>query len=218
MPRTPKPKPNAVSPNNPCPFLRALVAQGHLADAGQPIGEVVSTIVEVARAGDGAPKLAAPAIGAIALMANGMGPLQLAQNALGGVRLNQLRNGPLDKKGVGSGILDALGQVNTTELDRLDEFASEHSDAEGRTERGLDLAGLKRMMDANFERAAGKRRRIDRKLMDGEWPILLKVMGKDGTHGRYLSVEDVRTLFTQRRLPQRMSKRLNEPTQKARAA
>jgi hypothetical protein len=34
------------------------------------------------------------------------------------------------------------------------------------------------MMDANFARAAGRRRRIDRRLMNGEWPILLQVMGK----------------------------------------
>lgn len=206
MPR--KPRSSEVSPNNPCPFLRSLVAQGRLADDVEAIGEVTGVIVDVARAGDGSPKLPAAAIRTIALIANGLGPLQVARNGLRGVRLNELRNGPLDKKGAGSGILDASARVDEVELARLDEFASDKSDAQGRTERGLDLAELQRMMDANFERAAGRRRAIDRRLMEGEWPILLKVMGKDGRGGRYLSVAEVRDLFIERRLPVRMSKRL----------
>lgn len=206
MPR--KPKPSEVSANNPCPFLRSLVAQGRLADDVETIGEVARVIVDVARAGDGGPRLPAAAIRTIALIANGLGPLQVARNGLQGVRLNELRNGPLDKKGAGSGILDASARVDEAELARLDAFASDKSDAHGRTERGLDLAELQRMMNANFERAAGRRRRIDRRLMEGEWPILLKVMGKDGSGGRYLSVAEVRDLFVERRLPERMSKQL----------
>jgi hypothetical protein len=93
-------------------------------------------------------------------------------------------------------------------LDRLDAFASDQQDADGQTERGLNIDDLKRMMDANFERAAGRRRRIDRRLMDGEWPILLQVMGKHGKAGRYLSVAEVRNLFVERRLPERMVKKL----------
>lgn len=134
----------------------------------------------------------------------------MTRNALGGVRLNALRNGPLDKKGAGSGILDAKAQLNAAELDRLDEFAGDKLDAEGRVERGLDASDLERMMDANFERAAGRRRNIDRRLMNGEWPILLRVMGKQGKGGRYLSVAEVRQLFVERKLPERMSKRLRE--------
>lgn len=204
----PKPTKTArdVSANNPCPFLRALVAQGQLPDDTAPLGEVTQTIVNVAKAGDGSPKLPAAAIRAIALMANGLSPLQLGRNGLGGLRLNELRGGPLDKKGAGSGILDAEAKVNPAELDRLDQFASDKLDAEGRAERGLGLADLQRMMDANFERAAGRRRRIDRRLMDGEWPILLQVMGKQGQTERYLSVAEVRDLFVERRLPVRMVK------------
>lgn len=44
--------------------------------------------------------------------------------------------------------------------------------------------------------------------MDGEWPVLLKVMGKDGPGGRYLALAEVRDLFERRRLPQRMRARL----------
>ncbi|HEX6706024.1 MAG TPA: hypothetical protein VF169_14785 [Albitalea sp.] len=202
-----KPGSIEVSPNNPCPFLRALVAQGLVADDVASVGEVTRVIMDVTRAGDGEPRLPAAAIRAIALIANGLGPLQFARNGLHGLRLNELRNGPLDKKGAGSGILDASARINDAELARLDEFASEKTDAEGRKERGLDLAELQRMMDANFERAAGRRRKIDRRLMDGEWPILLKVMGKEGKSGRYLCVKEVSDLFVERRLPQRMAGR-----------
>ena len=197
-----------VSPNNPCPFLRALVAQGLLPDDKVALGEITRTIVAVAQAGEGSPALPPAAIRAIALIANGLGPLQATRNALGGVRLDGLRGGPLDKKGAGSGILDAQARIDRTELDRLDEFAGDKVGADGTIERGLDADDLTRMMDANFERAAGRRRRIDRRLMDGEWPILLQVMGKPGRDGRYLSVAEVRQLFAERRLPERMTRRL----------
>jgi hypothetical protein len=204
--KTTKKTPGAdVSPNNPCPFLRALVSQGLLPDEGATLGEVTDTIVKVARAGEGEPKLPAAAIRAIALVANGLGPLQLARNATVGLKLNALRDGPLDKHGVGSGILNGKADVVAAELARLESFASDKVDARGTTERGLDLKELTRMMDANFARAEGRRRRIDRRLMDGEWPVLLQVMGKPGRDGRYLSVEDVRRLFRERMLPQRMT-------------
>ena len=214
------PKVNRVSPDNPCPFLRALVSQGQLPNDDVSLSEVARVIVEVAAAGDGKEKLPAAAVMAIALAANGLSPLQLARNALGGVTLNELRNGPLDKKGAGSRILDAQAQVNPVELARLDTFASDKLDADGHTERGLDLAEITRMMDANFERAAGHRRLIDRKLMDGEWPILLKIMGKQGSKqggkqgkaGLYLSLKDVADLFEERTLPVRMMRRLKPET------
>jgi hypothetical protein len=209
-------KPHRVSPNNPCPFLRALVSQGQLPNGDVSLAEVTRVVVEVAAAGDNHEKLPAAAVAAIALAANGLSPLQLARNALGGVTLNELRNGPLDKKGAGSRILDAKAKVNPAELARLDEFASDKVDADGKTERGLDLAEITRMMDANFERAAGHRRLIDRKLMDGEWPILLKVMGKQGgKQGKkelYLSLKDVTDLFEERALPERMMRRLKSKT------
>ena len=197
-----------VSPNDPCPFLRALVAHGLLADDVVSVGEVTKTIVNVASAGDGQPQLPSSAIRAIALVANGLSPLQVVRNGLGGLRLSELRNGPLDKKGAGSRVLDASARIDTAELARLDDFASDKTDADGHVERGLDLAELRRMMDANFERAAERRRSVDRWLMNGEWPILLKVMGKLGKLGRYLSTTEVRDLFVERRLPERMSRRL----------
>ena len=67
---------------------------------------------------------------------------------------------------------------------------------------------MRAYMDVNFERAAGRRRTIDRALMNGEWPVLLKVMGKEGRDGRYLSLQDVIDLFRKCSLPERMKKRL----------
>jgi hypothetical protein len=63
-------------------------------------------------------------------------------------------------------------------------------------------------MNANFERAKDKRRWFDRKLMDGEWPVLLNIMGKGDGEQRYLSVAEVRTLFVDRLLPERIVARL----------
>ncbi len=202
---TTKPAAATVSANNPCPFLRALVASGALPDDVAPLGRVSQAIKEAAARGDGHPALPDAPIRAVALVANGLGPLQLALNALGGLRLNALRGGPLDKKGVGSGILDRHGQVDAAQLARLAEFASPKADAKGRSDPGLDLDELRAMMDANFDRAAGRRRVVDRKMMDFEWPVLLQVMGKQGRDGRYLSLKEVRDLFVKRQLPARMS-------------
>lgn len=198
-----------VSPGNPCPFLRALVAQGLLPDGSAPLGEVAQVIDRVARTGEGEPKLGAAAIRAIALIANGLGPASLLRNAGQGLRLDALRDGPLDKHGVGSGLLDAQARFIAAEWARLESFASDKTAADGSVvERGLDARELTRMMDANFERAAGRRRRVDRALMNGEWPVLLKVMGKAGKKGRYLSLAELRELVEHRRLPARMVARL----------
>ncbi len=198
----------AVSSNNPCPFLRALVSEGLLPDDVASLGQVTDVITRVAKTGDGQPNLPGAAIRAIAAGANGLNPLQVVRNAKDSVQLNALRNGPLDKKGAGSGILDTEANVVKAKLDRLDEFASEKLSASGESERGLDLSELVHMMNENFKRAAGRRRVIDRFLMDGEWPILLKVMGKSGKNGRYLSVDEVRQLFLKRKLPERMVSQL----------
>jgi len=42
----------------------------------------------------------------------------------------------------------------------------------------------------------------------GEWPVLLRVMGKDGQDGRYLGLQDVIDLFKNRNFPQRMNERM----------
>ena len=196
---------HSVSSGNPCPFLRALVADGTLADDIEPIGEIATKLVDVAKKGEGAPTLPATGIHAIALSANGMGFSKISHNFKHGMQLSALRSGPYDKQGAGSRILAATGVVDLNELKRLGDFASEKATPGGAKEQGLSLAELKTFMDANFDRAAGRRRLIDRLIMNGEWPILLKVMGKESVAGRYLSLADVNELFVRQLLPERMT-------------
>ncbi len=200
--------PNPVSANNPCPFLRALVSAGKLSDDREPLAKVAAAVAATARAGDGRPVLPRNAILAIGSVANGLGPLSLVNTLWHGLKLNALRGGPLDRKGVGSGILDVQGSINAKEVSRLREFASKKLHHDGSSELGLGLPELRAYMDANFARAAGRRRTIDRTLMIGEWPVLLRVMGKDGPGGRYLGLQDVIDLFKNRSFPERMNKRL----------
>ena len=201
-------RPHSVSANNPCPFLRALVASGKLSDEREPLAKVAAVVAATARTGDGQPVLPRTAIFAIASVANGLGPLALVEAQWHGLQLNALRGGPLDKKGVGSRLLNVRGTVDAKEVSRLQDFASEKHNHDGTSELGLALPELSAYMDANFVRAVGRRRAIDRALMIGEWPVLLKVMGKEGPGGRYLSLQDVIELFKKRRLPERMNKRL----------
>jgi hypothetical protein len=200
-------KQHPVSANNPCPFLRALVASGKLADHREPLAKVTAVVATAAAAGEGRPALPQMAIFAIASVANGWGPLSLVETQLRGLQLDALRGGPLDKKGVGSGILDTRGKVDAKQVSRLRGYATTKMRADGSSELGLDLVELNAYMDANFARAEGRRRMIDRALMNGEWPILLQVMGKEGQDGRYLSLRDVIDLFRKRSLPARMTKR-----------
>lgn len=205
-------RPHPVSANNPCPFLRALVSSGQLSDAREPLAKVAAVVADAAHAGDGRPELPRAAIYAIASVANGWGPISLADAQWHGLQLNALRGGPLDKKGVGSGILNARGVIDAKEVSRLRGFAHEKQSVDGSSEPGLGLDELRAYMDANFARAAGRRRAIDRTLMLGEWPVLLRVMGKEGLDGRYLGLQDVIDLFKNRRFPERMTKRLRGGT------
>ena len=197
-----------VSANNPCPFLRALVSSGKLADDREPLAKVAAVVAATAHAGDGRPELPRAAIFAIASVANGLGPLSLLDTQWHGLQLNALRGGPLDKQGAGSRILNARGAIDAKEISRLRTFANNKQNDDGSLEPGLSLAELRAYMDANLARAAGRRRIIDRTLMLGEWPVLLKVMGKEGPGGKYLALQDVIDLFKDRVLPERMNKRL----------
>ena len=199
----------AVSPNNPCPFLRAVVAEGFVDGHVVRLARL-SQIVEAASGEKGLKKkLAGLKTYLVALIANGLDPLRLLRSVWSGAELDALRDGPLDKHGSGSRILDVTAHVNEAELARLAEFGDERPDPVGGSEPGLTLAHITTYMDANFERAEGHRRWIDRKLMEGEWPVLLRVMGKGDGEQRYLSVAEVRTLVVERRLPARVAGRLS---------
>jgi hypothetical protein len=198
----------AVSSDNPCPFLRAIVAAGFVDGGVVPLSKLSKTI----EAASGEKGLQAKRVGLktylVALVANGLSPLRLLRSWWSGAQLDALRDGPLDKHGSGSRILDKTAEVNEAELARLAEFGKDRPNPAGGLERGLTAQDITAYMDANFERAKGARRWIDRKLMNGEWPVLLRVMGKGDGEERYLSVAEVRTLFLERRLPDRIVGRL----------
>lgn len=211
-------RPIAVSPDNPCPFLRAVVAEGFVDGHVVPL----STIAGIVEAASGKKGLQKKLVGVktrlVALIANGLGPLRLLRSWWSGAQLDALRGGPLDKRGAGSRILGVAAQVNEAELARFASFGKDRQDASGGTERGLTGSEITTYMNANFERAKGHRRRIDRKLMNGEWPVLLDIIGKGEGEQRYLSVAEVRTLFVERRLPQRINTRLSALTRPSRAS
>jgi hypothetical protein len=191
-----------VSPNNPCPFLRALVAtdvvEGHIV----PLSKLSRTIG--AASGEKGLKKTSAGIKTylVALIANGLGPLRLLRSWWSGAELDSLRDGPLDKHGSGSRILGVTAEVNESELERLAGFGKDRQDPSGGFERGLTLPEITSYMDANFDRAKGARRPIDRQLMNGEWPVLLRILGKGAGDERYLSVAEI-----ERRLPDRITAR-----------
>ena len=202
-------QPLPVSPDNPCPFLRAIVSEGYVGSHNVTLGTLAQTV----QAASGKTGFEKVSVGIktrlVALIANGLSPFRLLRSWWSGATLDELRNGPLDKHGVGSRILDATAHVHEDEIARLATFGKERLDPMGGgMEIGLTGSEITTYMNANFERAKGHRRAIDRKLMDGEWPVLLDIMGKGEGEARYLSVAEVRTLFTERRLPARINARL----------
>jgi hypothetical protein len=200
----------AVSPDNPCPFLRGLVAGGYVDGHIVPLKKLVQTIEAASGEKGWKERVAGVKTCIVALIANGLS--RVFRNWWSGPVLDELRNGPLDKHGVGSRILNAKAEVAETEIARLAGFGKDRQDPSGgATERGLTGPEITSYMNANFERAEGHRRPIDRKLMDGEWPVLLNIMGKGEGEARYLSVPEVRTLFVERRFPDRIVQRLAVP-------
>jgi len=201
----------AVSPGNPCPVLRSLVAQGVLNESTEGIHYTAEVLSRLVASGEGSLSIKVPTVAFIGSIANGYHPSRVFQAWAGdGLHINRLRLGPLFKNGVSSNIINTDGTINEKELARLEEYASEKVGADGKKELGIDMKELKKFMDDNFERASDNplRRRIDRPLMEGEWPTLVKAMGVVGSNGkRYLRISETRTLFLERRFPQRMMDR-----------
>ena len=115
----------AVSPDNPCPFLRAVVAAGVIDGHIVPLAKLSQT-VEAASGEKGLRKKQAGLKAClIALIANGLNPLRLLRSFWSGAELDALRDGPLDKHGSGSRILGVTAEVNEAELARLAEFGKD---------------------------------------------------------------------------------------------
>ena len=206
MPDTPQ---VAVSANNPCPFLRALVANGYVGGHLVPLSKL-REVIEAASGKQGMEKTKAGiATYLIALIANGFG--HVPASAASGAVLDELRNGPLDKHGAGSRILGVDAQVHLDEIDRLASFGHDCQNPSGGTERGLTAKEIDTFMAANLKRAGDQARWSYPYMMKGEWPVLLDILGKGEGDARYLSVAEVRTLFVERRLPDRITARLPAP-------
>jgi len=205
-----------VSPDNPCPFLRALVAGNHVGGHVVPLPKLTRTI-DRTTGKTGLPALIAGVqIFLVAQIANGLGPLSQLRSLIKGAILDELRNGPLDKHGAGSRILDQHAVVHEDEITRLATFGKDYKSPDGSVERGLSASDIKAFMAANFQRAKDEhsrfyaiRRCYYPLLMLGEWPVLLDIMGKGEGRDRYLSVAEVRTLFVERRFPDRIVALLN---------
>ena len=147
----------------------------------------------------------------VAVIANGLGPLRVLKSATSGAVLDELRDGPLDKHGGGSRILDVDAKVHEDEIARLAGFGKDRKDPAGGIERGLTAKEIDTFMKANLKRDGDAARWYYPMLMKGEWPVLLKILGKGEGEERYLSVAEVRTLFVERRLPDRITARLPKP-------
>ncbi|TPQ37558.1 cytochrome C [Bradyrhizobium guangdongense] len=205
-PRTPLNPSIEVSKDNPCPFLRGLVGEGYVGGGTVPLGELSQTIGD-ATGKTGLMKVKARAeISGVAAIANGI--RHIWKSLWRGAQLDALRNGPLDKHGAGSRILSVEGVVNEDEIARLATFGRDYTDPWGGTERGLNAAEIKIFMHENLKRAGSAARWYYPVLMQNEWPVLLDIMGKGDGDSRYLSVAEVRTLFTERKFPARIEQRI----------
>ena len=106
--------------------------------------------------------------------------------------------------------------VHEDEIARLATFGRDYTSPDGSVERGLSAAEIKTFMAANFQRAKDEQppsyailHCYYPLLMLGEWPVLLDIMGKGEGKDRYLSVAEVRTLFVEKRFPDRIVALLN---------
>ena len=200
-----------VSPNNPCPFLRALVAGDYVGGHVVPLPELTETIGRATGKSGLEGATARAKIFMVAQMANGIGPFSQLRSLTKGAILDELRNGPLDKHGAGSRILDQHAEVHEDEIARLATYGKDYTSPDGGTERGLSADDIKVFMAANFQRAKDEHssswallHAYYPLLMLGEWPVLHDILGKGEGKDRYLSVAEVRTLFVERRFPDRI--------------
>ena len=200
-----------VSPNNPCPFLRALVANGYVGGHVVPLSKLSEIVGDASGQTGLGEKKVRLATWLVAVIANGLGPLRVLKSAFSGAVLDQLRDGPLDKHGGGSRILDVDARVHEDEIARLAGFGKDRKDPAGGIERSLTAKEIDTFMKANLKRDGDAAHWYYPMLMKGEWPVLLDILGKGEGDARYLSVAEVRTLFVDRRLPDRVAARLPKP-------
>src|SRR5206468_11618697 len=139
-----------VSSNNPCPFLRALVANGYVGGNVVPLPKLSETIALASGEMGSQQNKVRLETWLVAVGANGLGPLRVLKSATSGAVLDELRDGPLDKHGGGSRILGVDAQVHEDEIERLASFGKDRPDGAGSTERGLNASEINTYMAANM--------------------------------------------------------------------
>jgi hypothetical protein len=180
---TPAPQ---VSPDNPCPFLRALVANGYVDGHIVPLGKLTEDIG----------------------LAGGKTGMKLVGAKAAAYAIAMIANGHPLRSVTSGAVLSVDGQVNEDQIKRLASFGREYANPDGGTEPGLNAQEIKTFMAENLKRDGDKARWTYPIMMQGEWPVLLEMLGKGEGGARYLSVADVRTLFVDRRFPKRITDRL----------
>ena len=147
----------AVSPNNPCPFLRALVAEGFVDGHVVPLSKLSQT-VEAASGEKGLQKkLVGLKTYLVALVANGLGPAApVAQLVVRrGARRAARRSAGQAWQRLAHPRRDRRGATRA-ELARLAEFGKDRPDPSGGTERGLTAAGDHRLHGREFRARQGQ--------------------------------------------------------------
>ena len=115
----------------------------------------------------------------VALIANGLNPLRLLKSWWSGATLDELRDGPLDKHGVGSRILDATAHVDEAEIERLASFGKDRPNPMGGgVERGLTNGEITDLHERQFRARQGPSEG-DRPQADGR-----RVAGAVAHHGQ----------------------------------
>ena len=97
-------------------------------------------------------------------------------------------------------------KCNEGEIARFAEFGKDVRIRTAGSERGPQRREITTYMNATTSSAPATARWYYPLLMKFEWPVLLKIMGKGEGEGRYLGVAEVRTLFNERRLPDRINR------------
>jgi hypothetical protein len=189
----------------PCPVQRALEKAGHIGE-NVPLRPFAELVVAAFGADGVAAAQLKAAICAIGAMANGV--RSIPRNVAAGFRPHELRGGPLDKRGGGTRVLSQAGEFDAAEMERFESFGRPYPTSDGSgTEIGWGLAELKRYLDANQSRGGGGF--IERHvLMEGELPKLLQLMGLGEGEERHLLATEVRALYRDQKLPERIERRI----------
>lgn len=194
-----------VARDVPCPFLGALESAKHIGEH-VPLRPLADLVVAAFGARGARAAGLEGALAIIGAIANGV--RSIPRNVRAGFRPHELRQGPLDKRGGGTRILSQGGAFEAAEMERFEGFGRPYPSGEGNgIELGWGRRELQTYLDANQERGGGGfvQRRV---LMQGELPQLLDLMGRGEGQERHLVASEVKALYRDQVLPERIEQRI----------